>query len=121
MRSFKLQADANANALHTELGEMRDEFFSRLDFIAAVMTEYLLVSVRDQCPCPCLIWVVEEDISHAPVHRNRFSHFRRAMMDPFIRKRGKSKAKQSKQKRYRIRFLCAHDLSAADCGPDGQG
>lgn len=42
-------------------------------------------------------------------------------MDPFIRKRGKSKAKQSNQKRYRIRFLCAHDMSAADCGPDGQG
>lgn len=120
MRRFELQADANANALHTELGEMRQKVFSRLDFIAAVTTKCLLVSVEDQRRCPRLI-AVEEETSQAPLHRNRFSHFCRVMMDPFIRKRGKSKAKQSKQKRYRVRFLCAHDMSAADCGPDEQG
>lgn len=119
MRSFELNADANANAVHTELGKMRQEVFSKLDFIAAVTSKCLLVSVEGEVPCPRFIRV-EEDASQAPT-RSRFSHFRRAMMDPFLRKRGKSKGKEPTPKCYRVCFLCAHDMSAADCGPDGQG
>lgn len=115
MRRFELKADANANALRQDLQEV----FSRLDFIAAVTSKCLVVSVEGQTPCPRLI-EVEEDASQAPT-QSRFSHFRRAKMDPFLRRPGRSTAKKSKPKRFRVRFLCAHDMSAADCGPDGQG
>lgn len=118
MLSFELKADANAKTL-TEFGNMKQEIFSKLDFIAAVTSKCLLVSVEGQIPCPRFI-EVEEDASQAPT-QSRFSHFRRAKMDNFLRILGKSKAKQSKPKRFRVRFLCAHDMSAADCGPDGQG
>ncbi|CAN0201907.1 unnamed protein product [Scytosiphon promiscuus] len=113
MRTFELKADEM-------LGEMRHTIFPKLDFIAAVTSRCLLVAVREGNPCPRLVRV-EEDVTHTPT-RSRFSHFRRKAMDPFRRKRRKSSiAEQSGPKRYRVRFLCAYDMSAADCGPDGQG
>lgn len=112
MRNFELQADS-------KLGEMEQEMFSKLDFVAAVTSKCLLVSVKWENPCPRLIRV-EEDVVHASTP-SRFSHYRRKTMDRFRRKLRKPKAPQSKPKRYRVRFLCAHDLSAANCGPDGQG
>lgn len=122
MRRFEQRAHANANALNTEIGQMRQEVFSKLDFVAAVTSKCLSVAVEGQAPCPRLIQVFEEDTSQAPTRAPqtptgpKFSHLRRTMMAPFLRKWGKSKTK-----RYRVRFLCAYDTSAADCGPDGQG
>ena len=98
---------------------MKQEIFSKLDFIAAVTSKCLLVSVEGGNPCPRLIRV-EEDVTHTSTP-SRFSHYRRKVMDRIRRKRHTPKATQSKPKRYRVRFLCAHDLSAADCGSDGQG
>lgn len=121
MRSVERRAHANAKAVKTEIGKMKQEVFSKLDFTAAVTSKCLSVAMAGQAPCPRLIRV-EEDKSQAPTRTpqaptgSRFSHFRRAKMDPFLRKLGKSKTK-----RYRVRFLCAYDTSAADCGPDGQG
>ncbi|CAM9117018.1 unnamed protein product [Ectocarpus sp. 4 AP-2014] len=89
-----------------------------LDPIAAVASKCLLVSIRGEVPCPRLV-VVEPDLSPAPplaASRSRFSHFRREMMDALLRTMG-----QSPRVCLRIRFLCAHDLSAAICGEDGRG
>lgn len=119
MRNFEVAADANANAIITELGDIGQEVFSKLDFISAVTSKCLLVSVEEQKPCPRLI-LVEEELSQPRGHC-RLSHFRRTMMGHFLRKLRKSNAHQPKRKRYRVRFLCAHDMSAADCGPDGRG
>ena len=112
MEAFERKAE-------TMLGEMRHECFSRLDFIAAVTSKCLLVSVEGKNPCPRLIRV-DEDATRTPTS-SRFSHYRRKAMDSLRRKLGKPKDKKSKPKRYRVRFLCAHDMSAAVCGPDGQG
>lgn len=103
----------------TMLDEMKQEIFSKLDFIAAVASKCLLVSIKGDNPCPRLI-SVEEDVTHTST-LSKFSHFRRKAMDPLRRALGKTKTQQSKPKRYRVRFLCAYDMSAAECGPDGQG
>jgi len=110
MVNFERKAD-------TMLGEMRQEVFSRLDFIAAVTSKCLLVSVEGSNPCPRLIRV-DEDVTWTGTPA-KLSHYGRKAMDSLRRKLGKPKAQQSKC--YRVRFLCAHDLSAAVCGPDGEG
>ena len=77
MRNFELQADS-------KLGEMEQEIFSKLDFVAAVTSKCLLVSVKWENPCPRLVRV-EEDVVHASTP-SRFSHYRRNTMDRFRRK-----------------------------------
>ena len=111
MRQFELRAD-------TMLGEMK-EIFSRLDFIAAVTSRCLLVSVEGDNPCPRLIRV-DEDLTSTRTP-SKLSHYRRKTMDSLRRKLGKPKAHIAKPRRYRVRFLCAHDMSAGVCGPDGEG
>lgn len=112
MESFEQKA-------RSTLVEMKEEIFSKLDFIAAVTSKCLLVSVEGENPCPRLI-SVEEEAPHTSTV-SKFSHYRRKAMDPFRRKLGKPSSQKSNPKQYRIRFLCAYDMSAADCGPDGQG
>jgi len=112
MRTFELKAE-------TALGDVKQEIFTRLDFIAALTSKCLLVSVQGDNPCPRLIRV-DEDVTHSSAP-SRLSHYRRKAMEPFRRMIGTPKARPSKPTRYRVRFLCAHDMSAGDCGPDGQG
>lgn len=111
MINFERQAD-------TMLGEMRQGIFSRLDFIAAVTSKCLLVSVEGSNPCPRLIRVDEGVIRVGTPAK--LSHYRRKAMDSLRRKLGKPKTQESKHY-YRVRFLCAHDMSAAVCGPHGEG
>lgn len=133
MQSFLDGAEENVTTFERRANAMldgfKDEIFSRLDFIAAVTSKCLLVSVEGNNPCPRRIGVEQEDVplrtttpSRSQVLRSRFSHFRRAVMDPFRLKKRQPKAQQTTtSKRYRVRFLCAYDGSEADCGPDGFG
>ncbi len=99
------------------MASLRDNVSLKLDCIAAVTSECLLVSVKKDIPFPRLI-MVSEDMPPKDVpesYQTRLSHFRREMMDKLFL--GKAPTPQH----YRIRFLCAYDLSAATCGEDGLG
>ncbi len=101
-----------------DMASLRGDVALKLDCIAAVTSECLLMSVEKDIPCPRLM-MVSEDVSRNDVSpesdESRLSHFRREMMDKMFL--GKGPAPQH----YRIRFLCAYDLSAATCGEDGLG
>eukprot|EP00752_Nemacystus_decipiens_P001293 g1285.t2 len=100
--------------LNTQLMGLGREMSPKLSNIAAVANKCLLSLAEKDTPCPRLI-IVSEDPS-AGSTRSRFSHFRREAMDKLFHRKGQPKASC-----YRVRFLCAQDLSAASCGEDGQG
>lgn len=87
---------------------------SKIDGIAAVTSKCLLVSGRQETPCPRLIMVTpESSLESAP---SGFSHFRRETMGKLFPNMGTPKPQC-----YRVHFLCPYDLSAATCGDDGRG
>lgn len=91
---------------------------SKLDAIAALVGKCLLVSAAQIETCPRLVWIEEDNPTEASSPPpSRFSHFRRKAWDKIRRKRKQAFAGT----RFRIRFLCAHDLSLAKCGHDGRG
>ncbi|CAB1103818.1 unnamed protein product [Ectocarpus sp. CCAP 1310/34] len=96
-----------------EMASLREDVSLQLDCIAAVTSECLLVSAEKDIPCPRLIMVSEDDVPESD--QSRLSHFRREMMDQLFLGKGQT------PQHYRIRFLCAYDLSAATCGEDGLG
>jgi len=107
-----------AELFRSRIQGLSQEMSAKLDCIAAVTSECLLVSVKKDAPYPRLI-MVSEEVSPKDVgpesDQSRLSHFRREMMDKFFRGRGPT------PQGYRVRFLCAYDLTAATCGEDGLG
>jgi len=107
-----------AELFRSRVQSLSQEMSAKLDCIAAVASECLLVSVKKDIPYPRLIMVSEEtspeDVS-PEWDQSRLSHFRREMLDKLFR------GNRSTPQGYRIRFLCAYDLSAATCGEDGLG
>ena len=103
-----------ANSFNHQIQQLGQDISGKLDCIAAVTSKCLLVSVEKDIPCPRLI-MVSEDVS--PGSASSLSRFRRDMMDKLLRRDGDGAARQC----YRIRFLCAYDLTAATCGEDGLG
>ena len=85
----------------------------KIDFAAALAGKCLLLSSKDGCPCPRLIWAEEDMPSTAqPQSGRRYGHFCRVRW----LKRGKTSAT-----RFRVRFLCAYDYTPVACGADGNG
>ena len=85
----------------------------KIDFTAALAGKCLLLSSEDDCPCPRLIWIEEDEPSTTqPQPVQRFAHFRRMRW----LKRGKHSATK-----FRVRFLCAHDCTLVACGADENG
>ena len=113
-------ADGVKAHLHAELGVFEGRLESslerierKIDFAAALAGKCLLLSSKDGCPCPRLIWTEVDTPSTAPPQSGqRFGHFRR--------KRWLKRRKISST-RFRVRFLCAHDYSLVACGADGNG
>ena len=112
--------------LHTELGAFggRLEGIERkIDFAAALAGQCLLLSSKDGCPCPRLIWTEEDIPSTAqPQSGRRFAHLRGVR---WLKRRKTSSTRSKRRKtsspRFRVRFLCAHDFSLVACGADGNG
>jgi len=102
------------------LNSSLDSINSRLDSITAVTNACLLATAKEQVPCPRLvIFEPDTDSQASPASTctpSPFAHFRREMMDTLL-----GTMQQSPPVRLRVRFLCAHDLSAAKCGEDGRG
>lgn len=100
------------------VGDSAAAMNSKLDAMGAVVGKCLLVSAAQAETCPRLVWI-EEDNPHAAssVSPSRFSHFRRMAWDKVRRKTKEALGRT----RFRVRFLCAHDLSLAECGHDGRG
>lgn len=103
--------DGSLKASITGLGQ---ELSPSLKGIAAVVNKCLVSLSGEETPCPRLIMVTEDPSPGSP--RSRFAHFRGDILRKLLGKKG-----ETKRKCYRVRFLCAHDLSAANCGDDGQG
>lgn len=91
---------------------------SKLDAMGAVAGKCLLLSAAQAEACPRLVWIEEDNRNAVSCPApSRFSHFRRKAWDKILRK-----DKQAFMRtRFRVRFLCAHDLSLAECGHDGKG
>lgn len=91
---------------------------SKLDAMGAIVGKCLLVSTAQAESCPRLVWIEEDDPNGASLSSpSRFGHFRRVAWDKLRR----AKKGALVRTRLRIRFLCAHDLSLAECGHDGNG
>ncbi|CAM9310751.1 unnamed protein product [Laminaria digitata] len=107
-----------ANSFNHQIQQLRQDTSRKLDCIAAITSKCLLVSVEKDIPCPRLI-IVSEDVDVSPGSEpSRLSHFRRDMVDKLLRR---DEEKRPAPQCYRIRFLCAYDLTTANCGEDGHG
>lgn len=112
-RHLRKGQEEMANSFNHQIQQLGQDISRKLDCIAAVTSKCLLVSVENDIPCPRLI-MVSEDVSPGSAPSS-LSHFRREMVDKLLPRVGPA------PQCYRIRFLCAYDLTAATCGEDGLG
>lgn len=112
-RHLRKGQEEMANSFNHQIQQLGQDISRKLDCIAAVTSKCLLVSVEKDIPCPRLI-MVSEDVSPGSAPSS-LSHFRREMVNKLLRREGPA------PRCYRIRFLCAYNLTAATCGEDGLG